>query len=291
MIAVGIEFKDFAYQYLTYCEIYNAPRTIIGKKMYIRQFIEFFGERDLAEITRADVEEYVLTRKRTAGNPTINREITTLKHLFNYAIELDHIEKNPVKGIRLLPEPRRAVNPPSVKEVEKWLTWCLQHDLLLYDLSAIAVNTGLRKGDILKIRGEDVDVERKVLAVSIAKRRGEVIQYIPLNEMAFRVLSRRKVPGYIFINGSNHLQSFRRRFRTAKKGTGLTFRFHDFRHFFAVQVLDAGANIRTVQDLLGHAKITTTERYLAVLDDRPRQAVDSLKWNYSDSRNYTLFDM
>jgi integrase len=291
VIAVGIPFSELAERYQRYCKIYNAPKTLEGKVRYARRFVEFFGDRDSATITRADVEEYVAARKETAGNPTVNRELATLKHLFHYASDLGHAEKNPVTGVRLLPEPRKPINPPSVEDVEKWLTWCLGHDLLLYDLSAIAVNTGLRRGDILKIRGEDIDVERRVLAVSIAKRRGEVVEYVPLNEMVFRVLVRRKVSGYLFKNGSDHLKSFRRRFKTGKRATGLSFRFHDFRHFFATTVLAAGANIRTAQVLLGHTSVRTTQRYTAVTDDQKREAVELLKLNCPDSRNYTLFDI
>ena len=285
---MGIKFREFAMAYLDYSGIYNADKTMDGKARYVRRFVEAFGDHDLGEIKRADIERYIRTRKESgAGVPTLNREIATLKNLFNYGIVSEYIECNPVKGIKLLPEVRRPLALPTVTEVEAWLIWCLQNDLLLYDLSVIAVNTGLRRGDILKICGEDIDLERHILAVAVSKTR--TAQYLPLNDVAYRVLSRRKVPGFIFINGSTHIKSFRRRFRRAKSATGLPCRFHDFRHFFATEIHARGASIRTVQKLLGHARVETTERYTEVVDAGRRQAVELLQWNMEPQP--TLFEM
>ena len=285
---MGIKFREFAMAYLDYSGIYNADKTMDGKARYVRRFVEAFGDHDLGEIKRADIERYIRTRKESgAGVPTLNREIATLKNLFNYGIVSEYIECNPVKGIKLLPEVRKPLALPTVTEVEAWLIWCLQNDLLLYDLSVIAVNTGLRRGDILKICGEDIDLERHILAVAVSKTR--TAQYLPLNDVAYRVLSRRKVPGFIFINGSTHIKSFRRRFRRAKSATGLLCRFHDFRHFFATEIHARGASIRTVQKLLGHARVETTERYTEVVDAGRRQAVELLQWNMEPQP--TLFEM
>lgn len=289
-----IKFSDFTGTYLRHCEVYNTPGTLSGKYRHIRRFITYFAERPLSEVTRNDIESYVATRKNAgAGNPTINRELTTLKNLFSYAVEMGHLEKNPTRGVKLLPELRAPLRVPSYDDVERWLYWCLQNDTLLYDLSAIAVNTGLRRGDILKICGEDIDLDRRVITVAVAKTRG--VQYVPLNDVAYRVLARRKIPGYIF-NGNNgqgpgHLKNFKRRLDRARMATGLIFRFHDFRHVFACATLEAGANIRTVQVLLGHSRLSTTERYLTVTPEQTRRAVDALKWGHLETEGYTLFDL
>ena len=290
---------------MTHCEIYNAPETFRVKKIYIRRFIEFFDGRELTDITHADVERYVAARKATGGNPTINRELAALKHMYHYAIKLDCAEKNPVAEIEHLPEPRKPLKIPTTEDIEKWLAWCFQNDPLLYDLSVIAINTGLRPGDILKMTGEDIDLERELLAVTISKTRGE--HYIPLNDKVFEVLKRRKQQSrrtiknekgeseniyiYIFLGPKGHLKSVRRRIRTANQATGLKVQFGKLRHFFATTILINGADPRTVQDLLAHADIKTTGRYLAVLPGAGYDAVKSLKLKYPDSRNYTLFDM
>ena len=271
----GITLRRFIVLYLRRCRVYNATKTYDGKRTYVQRFINYFRKKNVCDISRADVESYIQARRgKGAGIPTINRELATLKNLFAYAVDLGYVERNPVKGVKLLPEVRKPLRPLPTEDVAAWLDWCAAHDPLLYDLSVIAVNTGLRRGDVLKIRGEDIDLERRVLAVAISKTRG--VQYIPLNDMVFTVLERRWREGFIFVNGDTHLKSFRRRFRRGKAGTGLSFGFHDFRHWFALAVLVAGADIRTTQTLLGHARLATTERYLAVIDGRRRQAVDAL---------------
>ena len=274
----GITFRRFAIFYLRYCRTYNAPRTVQGKRVYLRRDVEYFGLKKLHDITRADIECYIQDQKRTLTNLTINRSLAVLKHVFNYAMALELAEKNPVAGVRFLPEAHKPLNVPARDAVKAWLTWCIENDPLLYNLSAIAVNTGLRRGDILKIRGADIDIERRVLRVAISKTRG--VQYMPLNDTALAVLARRKRDGFIFVNGDTYLKSFRRRFRTAKRATGLGCRFHDFRHSFATEMLAAGVDVRTVKNLLGHACLATTERYLAFSDSRCRAAVEKLNVNF-----------
>ena len=276
-------FRHVAARYLTYCKIYNETRTLENKVCYIRRLVVFFGDVPAAAIKQTHVLDYIAARKGDgAGNPTVNRELATLKHFFGYAITTGAAVINPVQGVRLLPERRKPLNIPPVPAVKSFLNWCRAinsdtgepNDALLFDLVAIAVNTGLRRGDILTIRGDDIDVGRRTLAVAVSKTRE--VQYIPLNEMVLAVLARRKCRGYIFPNGDTHLKSFRRRFKTASRAAHFNFRFKELRHFFATTVLTNGNDIRTTQRLMGHANIQTTERYLAVLEELPRRAVDSL---------------
>ena len=279
-------FKHVAARYLTYCKIYNETRTITNKFCYVRRLVAFFGDVPAAAITQTHVLDYIAARKDAgAGNPTVNRELSTFKHFFGYAITTGAAVKNPVPGVRFLPERRKPLNIPPVAAVKTFLNWCRAinsdtgepNDALLFDLVAIAVNTGLRRGDILTIRGDDIDVGRRTLAVAVSKTRE--VQYLPLNEMALGVLARRKCRGYIFPNGDTHLLDFRRRFKTARRAAHFDYRFKELRHFFATTILTNGNDIRTTQGLMGHANIQTTERYLAVLGELPRRAVDSLDLN------------
>ena len=276
----GITFRRFAIFYLRYCRTYNAPRTIEGKRRYLLTHVRYFGSVKLRDIKRADIECYIQTQKCTLTNLTINRSLAVLKHIFNYGMALDLADKNPVKGVRFLPEAHKPLNVPARDAVEAWLTWCIENDPLLYDLSAIAVNTGLRRGDILKIRGADIDIERRVLRVAVSKTQG--IQYIPLNGTVLAILARRKRDGFIFVNGDTYLKSFRRRFKTARRATRFNFCFRIFRDFFATEMMFKGIHIRIIQRLLGHARLTTTERYLAVNDTDCREAVDKLNVSNPD---------
>jgi len=279
-------FKHVAARYLTYCKIYNEKRTITNKVCYIRRLVAFFGDVPAAAITQTHVLDYIAARKDAgAGNPTVNRELSTLKHFFGYAITSGAAVINPVQGLRFLPERRKPLNIPALAEVKTFLNWCRAinsdtgepNDALLFDLAALAANTGLRRGDILKIRGDDIDVDRRTLAVAVSKTRE--VQYLPLNEMVLSVLARRKCRGYIFPNGDTHLLDFRRRFKTARRAAHFDYRFKEFRHFFATTILTNGNDIRTTQELMGHANIDTTRRYLALIDELPRRAVDSLDLN------------
>jgi len=278
----SITLRRFIGYYLRYCKTYNTAMTVMNKKTYLRRYLKYFRRRQLADIKRIDIERYVQARRSTASNAILNRELSTLKHLFNYALVLGMVEVNPVKGIRFLREHRPPLNLPAAADIMVLLQWCLApnpktndaNDRLLYDLIVIAAMTGLRRGDVLKIRGENIDLGRRQLGVPVSKT-GEV-QYLPLNDTALRVLARRKRVGFIFANGDTHFKDFRRHFTRAKKAVGFTFRYRDLRPYAGTEMLVKGADVRTVQGVLGHAHIATTERYLIIAKPRCRAAVHLL---------------
>lgn len=280
----NITVKRFIVYYLRYCRTRNAPMTVMNKKTYLRRHLKYFGRRQLRDIKRVDVELYVQARRPAVGNAVLNRELSTLRHLFYYAIGLGMVKANPVNGVEFLPERRKPLNLPAAEDIMVLLRWCLApnpktsdaNDRLLYDLVVIAAMTGLRRGDILKIRGENIDLTRRQLGVPVSKT-GEV-QYLPLNDTVYPVLACRKCPGFIFPNGDTHLKDFRCRFKRAKKIIGFTFRFCDLRPYAITEMLVKGADVRTVQSVGGHAHLATTERYLAIAKPRCRAAVDMLNF-------------
>ena len=265
---VNVTLKPFLDEYLFYCETRNAPRTLVEKHRYKKIILAHFGDVALDSISRNDIEGYV---KRGAGAPTVNRELAMIKHALNYALDRGLIERNPATRVKPLPEEKRPIPTISTQELYKWFSWCRTNDRLLYDLSAIAFNTGLRKGDILKIRGEDIDLGRELLTVAVQKLRKARVLYIPLNDAALKVLERRKQPGLVF-----EVKGLRSRIKRANKATGVNLKFGWFRHYCATALLNAGADLRTVQEILGHSQVTTTEKYTAVVDERKRAALQRL---------------
>lgn len=264
-------------EYLNYCERRNTKQTVATKTLYLDRF-QAYTSVPAEQIDRATIESYVTERLKIAGNPTINRELTTLKHFFNFLLERGYVDKNPVVGVKKLPEKPRPIKLLTDEELDRFFKWTRKNDPLIYDLCVIAFNTGLRKSDIIKIRGEDIDSDKRTLAVNVSKLKGAEL-YLPLNDPAYEVLSRRKKPGYVFESPeAEHLMDFYKRFRRTREAVGLNdFQFREFRHNCATRLLELGVDINTVKELLGHADITTTARYLKLVDERKRRAVQLLE--------------
>ena len=278
--ADGAALNDVITSYVAYCAARNKPRTISLKRTYLRRFVDFVGNVPIRDIKCYHVEDFMSHRAFNGNAPANNRTLTVLKHFFNFAARRDLVEDNPCRGVKGFPEKRKPIKILGEDELKSYFDYCRANDFLLYGLSAIAFGTGLRRGDILKIRGGDVDGERRTLTVQVSKRNGELTLHLPLNGWVFAVLSRRKNEygdGYLFPGRNGyHVVDFKRRFARAKKATGVEFRFGEFRHNCATALLRAGVNVYVVKELLGHTSVNTTARYLKLLGDDLRAAVDKL---------------
>lgn len=145
----------------------------------------------------------------------------------------------------------------------------------------LALNTGTRRGEILKLRWGDMRDGN--LTVQGTGSKNKQTRTIPLNAEASQILKQWKPKNatdddWVFPGtGEAPLTTIQRPWRSIRKAAKLPkLRFHDLRHTFATRLLERGVHIKTVQILLGHADISTTARYLHSTDETKRKAVELL---------------
>ncbi|MCX8021482.1 MAG: tyrosine-type recombinase/integrase [Syntrophorhabdaceae bacterium] len=224
--------------------------------------------RYLNEVTPDQISTYMHNRKNEgASNATINREFAMLSKAFNLAFkEWEWVKENPCSRIQKFQE-NNLIDRWLTVEEEKAL---LEHakDYLngnLKDIIIFALNTGMREGEIINLKWEDVDFDRHAIVVKNTKTR--VPRTVPANNTVIELLSRRRQGrgGYVFstsrgtkIGARNLLRSF---YGALKKAGITSFRFHDLRHTFATRLVQGGVDLYTVSKLLGHSQVTTAQRY------------------------------
>ncbi len=146
----------------------------------------------------------------------------------------------------------------------------------------------MRRGEIFNLKWENLDLDRRLIKVE--KTKSGKLRFIPINNTLFEELLKLKGKNedspYVFFNPETRKPfrdvsaAFKGACRRAKI-EGL--RFHDLRHTFASRLIELGADIVTVQNLLGHSTVTTTQRYTHANDDRKKRAVDLLGTKSSES--------
>jgi integrase len=270
-------FREMAEEYL---EEKAGKRSLRSDKTNLKSLLPQFQHKLLHEITRHDIEGWVHRRKGQVSGATVNREFALLRHMLNIAIEKGYIDKNPAKGIKRCQEaPWRHKYIFSEAEIHQLIAMAAPH---LRQILVVAFGTGLRKGDILALRWEDIDFDRGIITLYMQKT-GEPIE-IPMLPMVREILERIKARGndspFIFTFHPGHrIGEIKTAFRGAMRRSGLDvkgYRFHDIRRTFATMLYNRGVHLTKIQRLLGHKSITTTERYLGVKFEETRQAIQVL---------------
>jgi len=258
-----------------------AKRSLLRDKMSFGHLIPVFGKKALHLIARRDIETYARGRAIKVKGATVNRELALLKHLFNIAIEKGYTDHNPVKGFKKYPEaPWRYKFFFSEPEIGKLISASAPH---LRSILAIAFGTGLRKGDILKLKWSEVDLDRGIISIRMQKT-GEPVEIplIPLIQDLLRQMkSHASGSHFVFSLGSSGqgIRDIKTAFRAALRRSGLGakgYRFHDIRRTFARMLYNQGVILTKIQRLLGHKSVLTTERYLGVKFEEAREAILTL---------------
>lgn len=272
-----IGFSDFAQIYV---EDYmmTARRNFQSDVYRLNELNSFFKDTDLRDITPFTVERFRKSRLK-AGNSksTVNRYTALLKTMLNTAIQENYAEENPVTKVKLYSEKDNLC--------ERILTE--QEEIRLYEASAdylrpiitVALNTGMRKGEILNLKWSQVDLKTKRLRVE--KTKSQKLRFIPMNDNVFNELNVQPKDGgvYVFANPATGRPYYdvKRQFRNACLKADIEgLRFHDLRHTFATRLVEKGIHIKKIRDLLGHFSVTVTERYTHSTDEGMRKAVELL---------------
>lgn len=276
-----IKFKDFA---VTFAETYGKKKRSWGSTdvHYLKRLTPFFGDKFLHEITPFLVQRYQAQRKsqpnqksRLPSPAYINRELACLKCMFNRAIEWGYAKDNPVKKVKLDKENNARVRFLEKEELKRLLEHCGDK---LKAIVLLAVNTGMRKGEIENLKWRDVDFQRG-FATLLQTKNGET-RRVPLNRTAREVLMavpKHPESAYIFCNSAGIPYNSTRAFEKALKKVDIKdFRFHDLRHTAASYLAMSGVDLNTIRDILGHKSLDMVLRYAHLSPHHQANAVGIL---------------
>ena len=242
-------FEDLCREFLAYSK--TNKRSYERDVLSVKMLKQAFGGRHLHQITPKIVEDYKAQRKvafsqkrkRMLSPATVNRELACLKTMFNKAVEWEMVEANPAAKVRLLREPKGRVRFLTEEEAGRLVQCCADH---LKPIVVTALNTGMRRGEIFKLKWEEVDFENRIVYVTNSKN-GEQRQ-ISMNNTLTETLGRIKLgkpSPYVFHkdNGKPYT-TVRRSFEVAKEKAGIEdFTFHDLRHTFSSRLVMRGLDL------------------------------------------------
>lgn len=217
------------------------------------------------DILRIDVEDHKILRLREGLSPvTVNFEIAVVSAFFNWMKDLSVVNYNPAAGVKKLREPIQEPVSLSQDIVAKLLTVPDTFDRLLIMLG---LHTGLRGSTLAQLEWEDFDLISGFLNIPAQKTKTAQGQRIPLRSDFIEFLKPLVRTGRVFEGYTKDAKSLQKRFNRLIRKLGLQgFGLHALRRTFATTLLHHGADLRTVQYLLGHHSLQTTARYLSPAD-------------------------
>jgi integrase len=219
----------------------------------LKHLLPFFGNVPLVKITKNMAREYRRYRmsEKSIKDATVNRDLSVLRHLLYWATDEGLLPANPLGRLRMERERRTARPVMSVEEEDKLLGAAPQH---LAEIVMAALDTGMRRGELLGQQWEHIDFRRELLSVTRSKTPEGEAREIPLTKRLLDLLEvRREEQGPVFLYEDQPLKSIKRSWKTALTNAGIRhFRFHDLRHTFNTRLLEAGVMQEVRKALMGH---------------------------------------
>jgi len=270
--------KQFLKKFLDYLSLQKncSSNTVRGYRRDILQFINFLKKKKInsfKSISYKDLLSYLgYLRNYGYSETTIGRKVASLKSFFKFLSARKIIKSNPVALLSSPKKPDRLPNFLTVEEVEKILNipseknWQSLRDKAILEL---LYSTGIRVGELTSLKIGDVDFFQELIKVT---GKGKKERIVPIGSYALKALIEyierkpNKKEKNVFLNKYGKPLTERSVERiidkySKKAGIGKKITPHTFRHTFATHMLDRGADLRTVQELLGHERITTTQIY------------------------------
>jgi integrase len=253
------------------------------EKYIVEEFASLFGDTPLAQITTWQIEKWKAEEGRRLNPVTVNRRLTVIKHMFKKAVEWDLAKSNSATSVKRFSVTSERTRFLSKDEIRSLLVECEKQvtSPWLLPLVTLALHTGMRQGELLKLKWQNVDLERGSITIIQSKTLRR--KTIAINEPArdgLNWLQENRYGELLFlwpwgdpIGKVTVYDAFKKVCGAAKI---TDFRFHDLRHTFASHLVMAGVDLVTVKELLGHKTINMTNRYTHLAQEHKAQAVAKL---------------
>lgn len=269
-----------------------SPKTLENYQHALESFRESVPTPDWKSLTPDHFRRYLFEKMKLGlSKPTIRLHFAALRTFFRHLTERHGFTYNPLKEVQLpkldkkLPVVLTAkqieallVAPLAIPKSDRAPVWMPQRDAAILELF---YSSGLRLAELVSLTVKDIDPFNETVRV-LGKGRKERV--VPVGLLALEAIQKYRHAagvdaGPLFINKSRKRISARsvwlsmRRYLPAA-GIPINVSPHKLRHSFATHMLDAGADLRSVQALLGHASLSTTQIYTHVTTERLKKAYD-----------------
>jgi tyrosine recombinase XerC len=270
-----------------------SPHTLRAYRKDLEEFVAFLGpDTRLPAVTHVQLRSFLAhLHSRRVSKRTIMRKLAALRSFYGFLCREGTMRTNPMLSLRTPKQDKRLPNVLSVEEVARLLETCSGGDAAALRDRAILetlYSSGMRVGELVSLKVSDVDFFAEVATV-MGKRRKERI--CPLGSCALKALeawlaqrgiSRVRAPQcreplFLSLRGTRLTdRSVARMFAQRLAAANLSPRAspHTLRHSFATHLLDRGADLRSVQELLGHASLSSTQIYTHLSAERLKQVYD-----------------
>lgn len=250
-----------------------------------------FGGKRLRSITHGDILQFrtqrldtkvkfknAPTRERSIA--TVNRELTVLRRMLSIAYREGWILRHPFSGSDTVissSDETKRIRVLSNAEEDLLLDACDENRSKLKPIIICALDTGMRRGEILSLRWSDVDLKNRLITIQAMNTKTLRSRSIRITSRLLEELlqfSRREPTSRVF----GITDTVKRSWATAKRIAGTSdLRFHDLRHTCATRLVQGGLPIAEVSRILGHTNITTTFRYANADDSTLERAANILE--------------
>lgn len=252
---------------------------------------ENFTKKHINNISDSDIKNYIkYLNKENNDVRTISHNISTLRSFYKFLLIEKKVNKNPMEYIELPKTKKSLPKTLSIEEIDKLLDIKLK-DAFSYRNKAmleLMYSSGLRVSELVNVSIHDIDTSNCIIRIM---GKGSKERIVPLGDYAIKYIElylreyreklvKRELNDYLFLN--NHGKKMTRQgfFKILKqiakeKGIKTEFSPHTLRHSFATHLLNGGADLRSIQEMLGHSDISTTQIYTHVSKEK-------LKENYNN---------
>ena len=243
------------------------------------------GDVALSSLPAQRVDLYKGRRLASISPVSVNMELRALKAAFSTAARWKLIEASPFLNLQAVSVPEVPPSYLTKADFQKLTT--VISEGWLHDLVVFAVSTGVRQVEMLNLRWQDVDLERRLITIQSSqtfRTKAGKWRVLPMNDVVAALLHRRAeraAAGFVFTRrgrpiGKSYLQH---RFKRFVREAGLDDRlhWHSLRHTHATWLVQAGATLYEVQRLLGHSSPRVTEIYSHLLPEHLHRTVNRIK--------------
>ena len=275
-MSIESDLKDF----LTYLQSEKrySPHTIAAYRRDLDAFIAFSKERSISQLTMIDehvVRGFVASQHRKGlSGKSLQRQLSSIRTLFNWLCRHKRADSNPARGV---PAPKSANRLPEtlgVDQLDRLLAFKGDDALACRDRAVMELfyGCGLRLSELTGLDLGDIDWQQKTVMVT---GKGSKQRVVPFGSKAEAALNRwikernawlQQDEKALFISSrgtriSNSSVQQRLKKRALQQGVGISLHPHMLRHSFASHILESSNDLRAVQELLGHANLSTTQIY------------------------------